>query len=158
VAAPALHVGGWFDLFLGTVHVVCNNAGVGPLAAIADLTMTDWHWIIGVNLYGVIHGVQAFLPIRVPPGNATACQAMTRPRRAAPRSRVRFPVIVMLRLIPGFMAVTRAKARSVKSENLIIPNGRWCYGAAIGSTPSVACWFRRVHRLLTCGIGARRPV
>jgi NAD(P)-dependent dehydrogenase (short-subunit alcohol dehydrogenase family) len=47
----------------GTVHVVCNNAGIGPLAAIADLTMADWNWIIGVNLYGVIHGVQTFLPI-----------------------------------------------------------------------------------------------
>jgi NAD(P)-dependent dehydrogenase (short-subunit alcohol dehydrogenase family) len=48
---------------LGAVHVVCNNAGVGPMAPIADLTMDDWHWIIGVNLYGVIHGVQAFLPL-----------------------------------------------------------------------------------------------
>jgi NAD(P)-dependent dehydrogenase (short-subunit alcohol dehydrogenase family) len=47
----------------GPVHVVCNNAGIGPMAAIADLTMDDWHWIIGVNLYGVIHGVQAFLPV-----------------------------------------------------------------------------------------------
>ncbi len=47
----------------GTVHVVCNNAGVGPMAPIADLTMDDWQWIIGVNLFGVIHGVQAFLPI-----------------------------------------------------------------------------------------------
>ncbi len=47
----------------GTVHVVCNNAGIGPMAAIADLTMDDWHWMLGVNLYGVIHGVQTFLPI-----------------------------------------------------------------------------------------------
>jgi NAD(P)-dependent dehydrogenase (short-subunit alcohol dehydrogenase family) len=47
----------------GTVHVVCNNAGIGPLAPIAELTMDDWRWIIGVNLYGVIHGVQTFLPI-----------------------------------------------------------------------------------------------
>jgi NAD(P)-dependent dehydrogenase (short-subunit alcohol dehydrogenase family) len=47
----------------GTVHVICNNAGVGPMARIADLTMDDWHWIIGVNLYGVIHGVHTFLPI-----------------------------------------------------------------------------------------------
>jgi NAD(P)-dependent dehydrogenase (short-subunit alcohol dehydrogenase family) len=47
----------------GTVHVVCNNAGIGPMAAIKDLTMDDWHWILGVNLYGVIHGVHAFLPI-----------------------------------------------------------------------------------------------
>ena len=47
----------------GTVHVVCNNAGIGPMAAIKDLTMDDWHWILGVNLYGVIHGVHVFLPI-----------------------------------------------------------------------------------------------
>jgi NAD(P)-dependent dehydrogenase (short-subunit alcohol dehydrogenase family) len=47
----------------GTVHVVCNNAGIGPMAPIADLTMDDWHWMIGVNLYGVIHGVHTFLPI-----------------------------------------------------------------------------------------------
>jgi len=47
----------------GTVHVVCNNAGIGPMAAIKDLTMDDWHWILGVNLYGVIHGVHAFLPV-----------------------------------------------------------------------------------------------
>ena len=47
----------------GAVHVVCNNAGVGPMGRIADLTIADWHWIIGVNLYGVIHGVQTFLPI-----------------------------------------------------------------------------------------------
>jgi NAD(P)-dependent dehydrogenase (short-subunit alcohol dehydrogenase family) len=50
------------DLY-GTVHVVCNNAGIGPMAAIKDLTMDDWNWILGVNLYGVIHGVHTFLPI-----------------------------------------------------------------------------------------------
>jgi NAD(P)-dependent dehydrogenase (short-subunit alcohol dehydrogenase family) len=47
----------------GTVHVICNNAGIGPMARIADMTMDDWHWILGVNLYGVIHGVHTFLPI-----------------------------------------------------------------------------------------------
>ncbi len=47
----------------GTVHVVCNNAGVGPMGKIADLTIEDWRWITGVNLWGVIHGVNVFLPI-----------------------------------------------------------------------------------------------
>ena len=47
----------------GAVHVVCNNAGVGPMAPVRDLTIDDWHWMIGVNLYGVIHGVQTFLPV-----------------------------------------------------------------------------------------------
>jgi len=46
----------------GAVHMVCNNAGVGSNAKVADMTLTDWRWIIGVNLWGVIHGVRAFLP------------------------------------------------------------------------------------------------
>lgn len=47
----------------GKVDVVCNNAGVGSIAAISDMTIDDWRWIIGVNLFGVIHGVSAFLPL-----------------------------------------------------------------------------------------------
>jgi NAD(P)-dependent dehydrogenase (short-subunit alcohol dehydrogenase family) len=47
----------------GRVDIVVNNAGVGPFARIADLTMADWRWIIDVNLYGVIHGVNVFLPL-----------------------------------------------------------------------------------------------
>jgi len=47
----------------GAVHVVCNNAGIGPLAPVADLTLDDWRWMLGVNLWGVIHGVTTFLPV-----------------------------------------------------------------------------------------------
>jgi len=47
----------------GTVHVICNNAGIGPLAPVKDLTLDDWRWMLGVNLWGVIHGVHTFLPI-----------------------------------------------------------------------------------------------
>lgn len=47
----------------GSVHLVCNNAGVGSTAAIADMAINDWQWMLGVNLWGVIHGVQVFLPL-----------------------------------------------------------------------------------------------
>lgn len=47
----------------GTVHVVCNNAGVGSVARLENMTSGDWQWMLGVNLWGVIHGVNAFLPI-----------------------------------------------------------------------------------------------
>ena len=47
---------------LGGVHVVCNNAGVSPLGAVWENTPADWQWILGVNLWGVIHGVRAFTP------------------------------------------------------------------------------------------------
>jgi NAD(P)-dependent dehydrogenase (short-subunit alcohol dehydrogenase family) len=46
----------------GAVHVVCNNAGVGGGGFIKDATLKDWQWVIEVNLWGVIHGVHAFLP------------------------------------------------------------------------------------------------
>lgn len=46
----------------GKVDIVCNNAGVGSMGKIADLKLIDWQWILNVNLYGVIHGVQSFLP------------------------------------------------------------------------------------------------
>ena len=46
----------------GRVDLVCNNAGVGSTAKIADMSLSDWRWILGVNLWGVIHGVKAFLP------------------------------------------------------------------------------------------------
>ena len=47
----------------GQVNIVCNNAGVGSRGLpIADLPIEDFQWILGVNLYGVVHGVQAFLP------------------------------------------------------------------------------------------------
>jgi NAD(P)-dependent dehydrogenase (short-subunit alcohol dehydrogenase family) len=47
---------------LGGVHLVCNNAGVSPLGAVWESTAADWQWILGVNLWGVIHGVRAFAP------------------------------------------------------------------------------------------------
>jgi NAD(P)-dependent dehydrogenase (short-subunit alcohol dehydrogenase family) len=47
----------------GAVHVVCNNAGVGSRGLkIADLPRRDFEWVIGVNLWGVINGMRAFLP------------------------------------------------------------------------------------------------
>jgi NAD(P)-dependent dehydrogenase (short-subunit alcohol dehydrogenase family) len=46
----------------GKVHVVCNNAGVTSGGLIEDCTANDWNWVIGVNLLGVVHGCQAFVP------------------------------------------------------------------------------------------------
>jgi NAD(P)-dependent dehydrogenase (short-subunit alcohol dehydrogenase family) len=48
----------------GAVHVLCNNAGVGPVTgATWELTEADWQWVLGVNLLGVINGIRAFVPI-----------------------------------------------------------------------------------------------
>jgi len=47
----------------GGVHLLCNNAGVGPGGVLWENTVADWEWVLGVNVWGVIHGVRVFLPI-----------------------------------------------------------------------------------------------
>jgi NAD(P)-dependent dehydrogenase (short-subunit alcohol dehydrogenase family) len=47
---------------LGAVHVLCNNAGVALWGGLEAVTHRDWEWAIGVNLWGVIHGIEAFVP------------------------------------------------------------------------------------------------
>jgi len=47
----------------GTAHIMVNNAGVGAGGPMSQLTLDDWRWMIDVNLWGVIHGVNAFLPM-----------------------------------------------------------------------------------------------
>ena len=48
----------------GKAHVVCNNAGVEVAGKkIGEIRPEEWDWVLGVNLYGVIHGVEIFLPL-----------------------------------------------------------------------------------------------
>lgn len=46
----------------GKVHVLCNNAGAGVGVRVSEATYNDWDWAIGVNIVGVVNGLQAFLP------------------------------------------------------------------------------------------------
>jgi NAD(P)-dependent dehydrogenase (short-subunit alcohol dehydrogenase family) len=46
----------------GGVHVLCNNAGVSVHGGLESATHRDWEWVIGVNLWGVIHGIECFVP------------------------------------------------------------------------------------------------
>jgi NAD(P)-dependent dehydrogenase (short-subunit alcohol dehydrogenase family) len=48
----------------GALHVACNNAGITIHGrSVAELTPAEWEWNVGVNFYGVVHGLEAFLPL-----------------------------------------------------------------------------------------------
>lgn len=47
----------------GVPSLVFNNAGVGAGGLVWEHTLADWEWVIGVNLWGVVHGVRAFTPM-----------------------------------------------------------------------------------------------
>src|SRR4029078_11383592 len=50
-----------FDRF-GAAHVLGNNAGIGGRVNTWESSLEEWQWVLGVNLWGVIHGVRAFVP------------------------------------------------------------------------------------------------
>jgi NAD(P)-dependent dehydrogenase (short-subunit alcohol dehydrogenase family) len=58
------------ELF-GGVHVVCNNAGIGAGAEgrMWEHELNDWKWAIGVNVMGVVHGINAFVPVMLAQGD-----------------------------------------------------------------------------------------
>jgi NAD(P)-dependent dehydrogenase (short-subunit alcohol dehydrogenase family) len=54
----------------GGVDVLCNNAGVSTFNPLMSQSLDDWRWVLGVNLWGVIHGVHTFLPRLLAQGRA----------------------------------------------------------------------------------------
>jgi len=99
----------------GTVHVVCNNAGIGPMAAIKDLTMDDWHWMLGVNLYGVIHGVHTFLPVlRANPDgghivNTASMAGLVAPTRIGSYAVAKYGVVALTEVLAAELAAEGSK-------------------------------------------------
>jgi NAD(P)-dependent dehydrogenase (short-subunit alcohol dehydrogenase family) len=47
----------------GAVHIVCNNAGVATFGELSQATPRDWEFTMGVNFWGVVYGIEAFVPI-----------------------------------------------------------------------------------------------
>ncbi|HYK03294.1 MAG TPA: SDR family NAD(P)-dependent oxidoreductase [Thermoanaerobaculia bacterium] len=47
----------------GAVHLLFNNAGVAQYGPVWEATVDDWEWVLGVNLWGVIHGIRTFVPL-----------------------------------------------------------------------------------------------
>jgi NAD(P)-dependent dehydrogenase (short-subunit alcohol dehydrogenase family) len=54
----------------GAVHLLCNNAGVssGAQGKMWEHDMNDWHWSFDVNVFGVVHGIKAFVPLMLEQG------------------------------------------------------------------------------------------
>ena len=50
------------DSTFGATHLLFNNAGVGSGGLIWENTLRDWEWVLGVNVWGVIHGIRSFVP------------------------------------------------------------------------------------------------
>jgi len=84
----------------GAVHFVHNNAGVavgGPLWTVSE---ADWTWVLGVNLWGVIHGIRVFVPVLLEQGeghvvNTASLAGLTSPGMLGPYNVTKHAVVTM---------------------------------------------------------------
>ncbi|MEJ7583241.1 MAG: SDR family NAD(P)-dependent oxidoreductase [Acidimicrobiales bacterium] len=109
----------------GAVHVVCNNAGVESMADPWFGPLSSWQWVLGVNLWGVIHGVRAFLPTLIGQGEGHLVNTAS-----------------MAGLIPGFAPSYDASKHAVVAltENLYATLG--AMGLPVGVSVLCPGWVR----------------
>ena len=94
---------------MGRTDVLCNSAGVGLMGWLEDITLEDWEWIVGVNLWGVIHGCHYFYPRMIAQGggghivNTSSAAGLVYTTGAAPYVSTKYGVV-------GFSETMRAEA------------------------------------------------
>jgi NAD(P)-dependent dehydrogenase (short-subunit alcohol dehydrogenase family) len=96
----------------GKVHVLCNNAGVSRAGPIETIASSDWDWVIGVNLKGLVHGLQLFLPHMKAHGeeghivNTASVNGVVGAPLAGPYSATKFAVVGMSEALAAELAET----------------------------------------------------
>lgn len=89
-----------FDTF-GGVHLLFNNAGVAAGGSPWEATWNDWEWVIGVDLWGVIHGVKVFTPLMLAQNtechivNTSSAAGLTAGGFSAPYSTTKHAVVAL---------------------------------------------------------------
>ena len=108
----------------GQVNVVHNNAGVVRAGRIEELTLADWEWVLGVDLWSVIYGVKAFLPLIRQAGeghivNTASSAGLQAAPEIGPYNVAKF----------GVVAMTETLAHELRAEKSAIGASVLCPGA-----------------------------
>ncbi len=101
----------------GAVHVVCNNAGVSAGGMVWEGTPAEWEWVVGVNLWGVIHGVRVFVPRMLAGGdeghvvNTASVAGLVAGPGMGPYNVTKFAVVALSETLHHDLALTGARIR-----------------------------------------------
>jgi len=84
----------------GAVHIVHNNAGVVNAGTVEELTIEDWEWVLGVDLWSVIYGTKIFLPLIKQSGeghivNTASVAGLVSQNNIGPYNVAKFGVVAM---------------------------------------------------------------
>lgn len=95
----------------GALHLACNNAGVSGGGLTWEIDMETWDWVLGVNLFGVIHGVRSFTPRIVESGgghivNTASMAGLTSPPGMSPYNVSKHAVVTLSESLAVELAMT----------------------------------------------------
>jgi NAD(P)-dependent dehydrogenase (short-subunit alcohol dehydrogenase family) len=148
----------------GSVHVVCNNAGVESVADPWFGPVSSWQWVLGVNLWGVIHGIRAFLPVLAKQGQGhivnTASMAGLIPGASAPYDAAKHAVVAISEDLYNAMNTMRIDVGvsvlcpGLVRTQLLDADRNW--PASLGQVPPAAASYAavepHVRRAVECGM------
>ena len=98
----------------GAVHLVHNNAGVGGGGLLWTISEAEWRWVLGVNLFGVIHGIRTFVPLMVEQGeghvvNTASLAGLVSPPFYGPYSASKHAVVTISEILYRDLRIVGSK-------------------------------------------------
>ena len=108
----------------GAVHIVHNNAGVVVSGPVEQLTLSDWEWVLGVDLWSVIYGIKAFVPLIKQAGeghiiNTASTAGLQASSGIAPYNVAKF----------GVVAITETLRKELEADDSSVSASVLCPGA-----------------------------
>jgi NAD(P)-dependent dehydrogenase (short-subunit alcohol dehydrogenase family) len=102
-----------FDTF-GGVHLLCNNAGVFQAGVLWERTKADWDWVLGVNVWGIVHAIRAFVPRMIEQGveghvvNTASLAGLASNAYSGPYNVSKFAAVALTESLAHDLAATNA--------------------------------------------------
>jgi NAD(P)-dependent dehydrogenase (short-subunit alcohol dehydrogenase family) len=129
----------------GATHLLCNNAGVAIFGELDAMTDSDWRWLLGVNLEGVVNGLQAFLPrMKAQPGEKHVVNTAS---------------VAGIAAMPGIGIYTATKYAVVGiSETLRLEGAAWGLGVSVLCPGAVNTRIMESERNRPAALGESKPV
>lgn len=95
----------------GALHLACNNAGVSAGGLTWEIDLETWDWVLGVNLFGVIHGVRSFTPRIVESGgghivNTASMAGLTSPPGMSPYNVSKHAIVTLSEALAVELSMT----------------------------------------------------
>jgi NAD(P)-dependent dehydrogenase (short-subunit alcohol dehydrogenase family) len=96
---------------LGALHLACNNAGVSAGGLSWEIDLDTWNWVLGVNFFGVVHGLRSFIPRIIDSGgghvvNTASMAGLTSPPGMSPYNVTKHAVVTLSESLAQELAMT----------------------------------------------------